>query len=448
MGSTGVKIGLPILILTLIPSLVLALGVHVTWNQNTENDIAGYLVYCGTSPGSYDRIVGADLSAGVDIRGLDPGRTYYFAVTARDRSGNQSGYSKEVVISIPVQYGAITGTGTGSAGNGTPGSLIGTVVDSAEGLLRKLLGLGPDDPLYQISHPDGPDSSRTQTAGVVPAGSMVPVDGRASADRSIKSEAPEKKYPVRDAVLKSYTPFDLATLYPEGMFLFYPLDAGCPDIDGDMITIEVPGRFLYMVFNELGDISHVLRLSVADELYQLQTYYPDSSLFIEDEIFGVAIRIPADAAVEPKPVAIGWGGDGLFQASGSVLAGALAVVFDILPYGLQLDEPALVTVPYGGAEPCVQRYDETSGTWVAVMDVAFSGGQVVFSTQILGRFRVEERSLSQADGVSAAYGENRDTCFVDVCRHSCASGGPVMPCLVFSLMSGVLMIAVARAYRD
>lgn len=76
----------------------------VSWNANTEPDLAGYRVYYGTQSGQYQQskgtgtvIVGATSHM---ITGLTAGTRYYFAVTAFDTSGNESGYSQEVFKDI------------------------------------------------------------------------------------------------------------------------------------------------------------------------------------------------------------------------------------------------------------------------------------------------------------------------------------------------------------
>jgi hypothetical protein len=421
----GAKLGLLIFSLILIPSLVFALGVRVTWNKNIESDLAGYLVYCGTSPGSYDRIVGADLTARIDIMDVEAGRTYYFAVTARDTSGNQSGYSQQVVITIPVADSGNSGTNTNSTG--IIGSIItsadglfGTVVDRVEEFLNSLLGHVPDLPLSSLNQ------TASQSAAVVPASSMVVKNNGTMADNAQLKEDVETKYPVRDAVLQAFAPFDLSTLYPSGMYFFYPLEDGCPDIDKDMIIAENPGRYLYMVFNELGDVAHVLRLSIADQIYQLQTYNPGQALFLEDEVSGVAISLPASATVDAAPIAIGWGGDGLFSGSTQLAQGEQALFFDILPYGLALDKPATVSVPYKGSQAHVLRYDENNNTWEAVEDAKVSDGYVTFSTPVLGRFKVTDQAQVQGEGNISPIEDNRGNCFINVCQDPGTSIGVTM----------------------
>jgi fibronectin type 3 domain-containing protein len=75
---------------------------NLTWNANTESDVAGYKVYRGTGSGTY----GAPLSTlpktttSFTATGLQNGITYFFVITAYDNAGNESTFSNEVSKSI------------------------------------------------------------------------------------------------------------------------------------------------------------------------------------------------------------------------------------------------------------------------------------------------------------------------------------------------------------
>lgn len=97
-------------ILIVILLLLSAVEVHaagragLTWDQNTEADLAGYKVYMGTSSGQYGPPVDVGLTATPQaprhvIEPLSDG-AYFFAVTAYDQSGNESGFSNEVTRTI------------------------------------------------------------------------------------------------------------------------------------------------------------------------------------------------------------------------------------------------------------------------------------------------------------------------------------------------------------
>jgi hypothetical protein len=75
----------------------------LTWNANTESDLAGYKIYRATASGAYGAPI-ATLQGGAATNflatGLQSGTTYFFVVTAYDTAGNESPYSNEVSKSI------------------------------------------------------------------------------------------------------------------------------------------------------------------------------------------------------------------------------------------------------------------------------------------------------------------------------------------------------------
>ncbi len=75
----------------------------LSWNANTEPDLAGYKIYYGTSPrtgtcppGGYTNNVNVGNVTSYTFNNLTNGQTYYFSVTAYDTSNNESGCSSEV----------------------------------------------------------------------------------------------------------------------------------------------------------------------------------------------------------------------------------------------------------------------------------------------------------------------------------------------------------------
>src|SRR5262245_62155411 len=104
-----------IVVLCAVLAVVLtALHVHaarvsLSWTAPTTNqdktpltDLKGYKVYYGFASRSYDVTIDVGLTTNAVVSGLQDGRTYYFAVTAYDTSGNQSIFSVEVPYSIPL----------------------------------------------------------------------------------------------------------------------------------------------------------------------------------------------------------------------------------------------------------------------------------------------------------------------------------------------------------
>ena len=90
--------------LTLV-SLVISLamisishGYSLSWNANTEEDLAGYKVYSVTSPLNYKLIldVGKVTERELSELYLHEDTDYYIAVTAYDTSGNESAHSSEI----------------------------------------------------------------------------------------------------------------------------------------------------------------------------------------------------------------------------------------------------------------------------------------------------------------------------------------------------------------
>ncbi len=75
--------------------------VTLAWDANTEPDVSGYKLYSGTAT----RVYGTPITVGnvltYTVTGLADGQTFYFAVTAYDTFGNESGYSNEVVYTVP-----------------------------------------------------------------------------------------------------------------------------------------------------------------------------------------------------------------------------------------------------------------------------------------------------------------------------------------------------------
>ncbi len=62
----------------------------LSWDPNTEEDLAGYNVYVGMAPGDYDPPTHVGTVTSHEIQNLTPGYTYYFTVTAIDTAGNES----------------------------------------------------------------------------------------------------------------------------------------------------------------------------------------------------------------------------------------------------------------------------------------------------------------------------------------------------------------------
>lgn len=95
-------IAITILAILAIAGIAQAATVQVTWNPNTEPDLAGYRLYVGEVSGQYGEPVDVGNVTG-HVMEITPqyGATYYFALTAYDTSGNESGYSDEATCFVP-----------------------------------------------------------------------------------------------------------------------------------------------------------------------------------------------------------------------------------------------------------------------------------------------------------------------------------------------------------
>ena len=78
-----------------------AASVTLAWDASQEEDIAGYRVYYGTTSGHYTNMTDAGMNTSGTISNLVPGQTYYFAATAYDTAGSESGFSQEIPYTVP-----------------------------------------------------------------------------------------------------------------------------------------------------------------------------------------------------------------------------------------------------------------------------------------------------------------------------------------------------------
>jgi hypothetical protein len=82
----------------------------VTWQPNTEPDLAGYFIYYGTKARPQANRIDVGRQTQYLIQNLQPGETYYIGVTAVDQAGNESALSEQVaarVLTEQEQRGAV-----------------------------------------------------------------------------------------------------------------------------------------------------------------------------------------------------------------------------------------------------------------------------------------------------------------------------------------------------
>jgi hypothetical protein len=75
--------------------------VELSWTHNSESDLAGYRVYRAFENNNFERITDTRESTSYSDRNIEAGKHYRYAVTAIDRTGNESKLSEPVVVSAP-----------------------------------------------------------------------------------------------------------------------------------------------------------------------------------------------------------------------------------------------------------------------------------------------------------------------------------------------------------
>jgi len=79
-----------------------AADVTLSWDPNDEWDLAGYKLYYGAASGAYGAPITLGIQTTFTINNLPPG-TYFFALTAFNTRGLESGFSNEVTITVSSQ---------------------------------------------------------------------------------------------------------------------------------------------------------------------------------------------------------------------------------------------------------------------------------------------------------------------------------------------------------
>ena len=75
-----------------------AASVQLAWNPSPGRSIVGYRVHYGLKSGKYTHVVPVKgrLKTNVVIKDLEKGKTYFFAVTAYNKKGQESSLSSEI----------------------------------------------------------------------------------------------------------------------------------------------------------------------------------------------------------------------------------------------------------------------------------------------------------------------------------------------------------------
>ena len=85
--------------------------VTLAWDRSNDSSVTGYNLYYGQASGTYTNVVPCGPATSIVISNLALGVSYYFAATAINEAGLESGFSSEVV------YQSVSGAGTVTIGN-------------------------------------------------------------------------------------------------------------------------------------------------------------------------------------------------------------------------------------------------------------------------------------------------------------------------------------------
>src|SRR3989475_6293918 len=137
---------------SLSPTSSSAAQVTLTWDANTDPDLAGYKLYYGTSSRSYQLSVDVGNVTSYTLSGLLEGQIYYFAATAYTVSHNESGFSNEVskaIADVTPPTVSLTAPANGATVSGTAVTVSASASDNlgVAGVQFKLNGvnLGAED---------------------------------------------------------------------------------------------------------------------------------------------------------------------------------------------------------------------------------------------------------------------------------------------------------------
>lgn len=72
------------------------------WDASTDPQVVGYQIHHGSSSGEYTEVIDVGGQTSYVFSDLDEDTAHYFATTAYDGSGGESGFSMEVVFNSPV----------------------------------------------------------------------------------------------------------------------------------------------------------------------------------------------------------------------------------------------------------------------------------------------------------------------------------------------------------
>jgi hypothetical protein len=160
--------------LTFFPALAIAASLQVSWNANTDSDLGGYLIYCGTQSGTYSACYDVGKATSYQLNAVQGGTTYYIALAAYDTSQNDSALSVEKSVTVPVTTQTVTvpnvvgKTQTNAASTLTSAGLItGTITQAYSSTIASGIVIS-QSPVYGTSVTSGSTVNLTVSKGPQP----------------------------------------------------------------------------------------------------------------------------------------------------------------------------------------------------------------------------------------------------------------------------------------
>ena len=102
-SANALKLVVSFLLLLLFATRALAGESALAWDASPDPRVIGYNVYAGQASGSYSLKFDAGLATSYTVKNLAEGSTNYFAVTARDETGEESAHSNQASAKHPLQ---------------------------------------------------------------------------------------------------------------------------------------------------------------------------------------------------------------------------------------------------------------------------------------------------------------------------------------------------------
>jgi hypothetical protein len=161
--------------------------VTLAWDPpNSVSNLAGYRIYYGTSSGNYQWTINVGKVTTYILSGLTVGTTYYAAATDYNASGLESGYSNQVVFTIPSCAYTISPPNASFPSSGGTGSVTITTTSNCNWstssdiswiTVKSGSGLGSGSMVYTIAPNTGTTS---RAAALTIAGKVFTVNENGS----------------------------------------------------------------------------------------------------------------------------------------------------------------------------------------------------------------------------------------------------------------------------